>query len=334
MRFINGLKSLSKKTLLLVILLLFITLWVLALLGRALIKDIVYINFIAILAGILSGFIFVVMIFSFFTPIDKMGTKLLSIAGLLTIPIIIIFFGIISLFYFFAFFANFFFIAFFAYKWCIDNSIRVDNYLYDKKKSRVFTRIIEFSVFLILSILIILRTIGIFRFIGINIAANMFLIIGIIDLILLLFSLLRLIFIQKLSAFISLFFLLSYFYILYVVLDLWAYFIFGAAGVSGYKLITFGIDLIMFIYIIGSIFDRVDYIKETIKIFRVDTIALFVILVKMIAQIVEIGQDLTATIEPRFEFFSAVIVLLLFGFFTLFLGIYSIISHKEGEKVK
>jgi hypothetical protein len=162
----------------------------------------------------------------------------------------------------------------------------------------------------------------------------MFLIVGIIDLILLLFGLLRLIFIQKLSAFISLFFLLSYFYVLYVVLDLWAYFIFGATGVSGYRLITFVIDLIMFIYIVGSIFDRVDYIKETIKIFRVGTIALFVILVKMVAQIVEIINDFTPTINPKFESISAVIVLVLFGFFTLFLGIYSIISHKEGEKVK
>ena len=331
MRFINGLKSLSKKYLLVFILILFITLWILALLGKALIKDIAFLHFIAILVGILSGFIFVVMIFSFFTPIDKMGATLLIIAGLLTIPTIIIFSGIISLFYFFAFFANFFFIAFFAYKWCIDNSIRVDDYLYNKKKSRVFTRIIEFFGFLILNILIILRTIGIFRFIGINIAANIFLIIGIIDIILLLFVLLRLIFIQKLSAFISLFFLLSYFYILYVVIDLWAFFIFGASGVAGYKLITFVIDLIMFIYIIGSIFDRVDYIKEKIKIFRVDTIALFVILMKIIAQLVEIGQDLT-TIEPKFEIFSAIIVLLLFGFYTLILGIFSIISHKEGKK--
>jgi len=331
MRFINGLKSLSKKYLLVFILILFITLWILALLGKALIQDIAFLHLIAILVGILSGFIFVVMIFSFFTPIDKMGATLLIIAGLLTIPTIIIFSGIISLFYFFAFFANFFFIAFFAYKWCIDNSIRVDDYLYNKKKSRVFTRIIEFFGFLILNILIILRTIGIFRFIGINIAANIFLIIGIIDIILLLFVLLRLIFIQKLSAFISLFFLLSYFYILYVVIDLWAFFIFGASGVAGYKLITFVIDLIMFIYIIGSIFDRVDYIKEKIKIFRVDTIALFVILMKIIAQLVEIGQDLT-TIEPKFEIFSAIIVLLLFGFYTLILGIFSIISHKEGKK--
>ena len=332
MRFIDGLKDLFKKRLLAIILTLFIVSWVLVLLGTTIIDIPYFVLFVRIFAGVLSGFTLVIMVISIFIRIDKMGATILFIAGLLTIPIMIIFSGIIGLFYLFCFFANLFFIALFAYKWCMDTSIRIDNYLY-KKDSKTFLRILAFIIFLVISVYFILITIRAFRILSINIAAYVFLVILLIDLILLMFVLLRLVLIQKLSAYISLFVFFSYFYILYVVIDLFALFLFSGAGVNGYKFISFIIDLIMFIYIVGSIFARVDYIKDKIKIFRVDTIALFVILMKMAVKLSEVMLDLTAPADLAIQAGQAILVLVYFGFFALIFGIYSIITHKDGKKI-
>ena len=89
----------------------------------------------------------------------------------------------------------------------------------------------------------------------------------------------------------------------------------------------------MFIYIVGSIFARVDYIKDKIKIFRVDTIALFVILMKMAVKLSEIMLDLTAPADLAIQAGQAILVLVYFGFFELIFGIYSIITHKDGKKI-
>ena len=331
MKFIDGLKSLFKKPLIAIITILFLISWVLVLLGTTIIDIDYFVLFVRIFAGVLSGFTFVVMILSIFKPIDNMGATLLIIAGLLTIPVLLIFTGIIGLFYAFCYFANLFFIALFAYKWCMDTSISFDNYLY-KKDSKTILRILEFFTFLPISMYIILRTILAFTDRSMKMPANIFKVIFLIDLILLMFVLLRLIFVQKLSAYISFFEFLSYFYILYVVIDIFAVFIFNDTGVYGYEYISFLIDLIMFIYIIGSIFDRVDYIKDKIKIFRVDTIALFVILMKMVVKLDEIMLDITGQTKIVMLVAQAIIILILFGFFALFFGVYSIITHKEGKQ--
>ena len=337
MRFINGLKSLSQKKLLLVILILFIISWVLILLGTTVIDIYGFVFFVRVFAGVLTGFTFVLMVLSIFVPIDKMGSTFLIIVGLLTIPVLIIFSVFVGIFYYFCRFANILFIAFFAYKWCMDNSKKFDNYLY-KKNSKTFLRILEFSIFLAIGLFILFITIRAFRIIALSkpamsIAANVFYVVFIIDVILLLFVLLRLIFVQKLSAYIPLFEFFTYFYILYVVIDLFAEILFAGAGVISYEYISFAIDLIMFIYIVGSIFDRVDYIKDTIKIFRADTIALFVILVKILDKLIEIMQDVTAPPDLQSQIAQAIILLIYFGFFALFSGIYSIIRHKEGKKI-
>jgi len=339
MRFINGLKSLSQKKLLLVILILFITSWVLILLGTTIIDIFGFVFIVRTFALVLTGFTFIIMMISFFIPIDKMGSTLLIITGLLTIPVMFLFFAFTGeLLYQICRFANILFIAFFAYKWCMDNSKKFDNYLY-KKNSKTFLRILEFSIFIALSMFILFITIRVFRILSVTIppmeiAANIFRVIFLIDVILLLFVLLRLILVQKLSAYIPLFEFFTYFYVLYVVIDLFAEVIFAGAGVNSYEYISFAIDLIMFIYIVGSIFARVDYIKDTIKIFRVDTIALFVILVKMLVKLNEIMLDVTLPSDLAFQIAQAIIVLFYFGFFALFSGIYSIIRHKEGKKVE
>ncbi|MBY8984171.1 MAG: hypothetical protein KGD65_03810, partial [Candidatus Lokiarchaeota archaeon] len=114
-------------------------------------------------------------------------------------------------------------------------------------------------------------------------------------------------------------------YVLYLVIDLWASFLFS--GSTGYSIFSFFMDLLIFIYIIGSIFDRVDYIKEKIKIFRAGTIALFVILMKLVVQINKIFQPL-----PLQLFFQVQVLLYFFIIFTLFVGLYTIFAHKEGKK--
>ncbi|MFX1277305.1 MAG: hypothetical protein ACFFAT_19970, partial [Promethearchaeota archaeon] len=212
--------------------------------------------------------------------------------------------------------------------------IKLDNYLYKKKGSRKITRTLEFFIFLIITCFLLYSTIVYARSIlSDDIVANIFLFIAVIDLILLIFVILRLLFVQKISAYISLFFLFSYFYILYVVINLWYIFIYGGNITPNlvYEFISFAIDLIMFIYIIGSIFDRVDYLKDKLHVFRADTIALFVILMKILVKNVEIRFQINPTNLIGFEIIQAIIVLIYFTFFAFIFGLYSIIFHKEGK---
>ncbi len=113
-------------------------------------------------------------------------------------------------------------------------------------------------------------------------------------------------------------------------IGLWAEFIFYDS--SGYVIFTFVVDLLLFIYIIGSIFDRVDYIKNKLKIFRADTIALFVILMKVIVQINKISQIFMTPSElAKQVIFQVQILWFFFVFFTIVVGIYTIFKHKEGK---
>jgi hypothetical protein len=118
---------------------------------------------------------------------------------------------------------------------------------------------------------------------------------------------------------------LTLFYVLYLVFDLWADILFFWN--PSYTLFSFLIDLLIFIYIIGSIFDRVDYIKEKIKIFRAGTIALFVILMKLGVQVNKISLPL-----PLELFLQLLVLIFFFIFITLLVGIYTIFAHKEGKK--
>jgi len=335
MRFISGLKKLFKKPLLVIILLMFIITWFLILIGTTIILNPDFVLFILMFSGIFAGFIFVLLIFSIFKSIENMGKITIILAIILTVPIIIIFYGIVYYFYMFCFFANLFLIALFAYKWCIDNSIKLDNFLYQKKSSRKFTRIIEFLLFLLLSVYLFFITIIYFRdMLVLPNVANIFIFIVIINAILLIFVILRILLVQKLSAYISLFYVLSYLYVLYVIIEFYSTTLFGSAGSPhiGFEFLSFAIDLIIFIYIVGTIFDRIDYLKEKLPIFRVDTFALFIILMKIIVKIVEIAYQLNPATLPLFEFVQALITLSYFAFFALILGLYSIIFHKEGKK--
>ncbi|MHA1932063.1 MAG: hypothetical protein ACW96X_05955 [Promethearchaeota archaeon] len=263
-----------------------------------------------------------------------MGLKTIIISAVLTLPLMWIFSGIISLFYLFCFFANQVILAFFAFKFSMDTSTSIDNYLYEKKSSRIFTRILEFILFLLLYLWLLFIIVRFFRSSstpGVQNLANLFLFLLWINLILMVFVILRLIFTKKLTAYIPMFYVLTFLYVLYLVIDLWASFIF--LGSTGYNIFSFFIDLMLFIYIIGSIFDRVDYIKEKIKIFRAGTIALFVILMKLIVQIYRILQPFLPPLQLVLQIIWQVQVLIwFFIIFSLFVGIYSIFAHKEGKK--
>ena len=243
MRFISGLKNLSKKTILLFIVIIFIISWVLFIF--AIVSNIVFSIIMLYFLGTLAGFTFLLLIFSIIIPIDKMGVATVIISVVLTLPIMWLFSGIINLFYLFCFFANQIITAFFAYKFSMDTSTGIDDYLYKKKDSRKFTRILEFILFLLLYswlLSIVVRFFGSSSAPGI---ADLFVFFLWINLILIGFVLLRLIFTRKLAAYIPIFYVITFFYVLYLVLDFLAYFIFF--GSYSYSIFSFFIDLLLFI---------------------------------------------------------------------------------------
>jgi hypothetical protein len=331
MRFISGLKELSKKKLLLIIVILFSISWLLFIIMFDIIENLTFSGYFLYFLGFLAGFTFIIFIISFVTPVERMGIIIIIITAALTIPIIWFFSGIIGIFFSFSFYANIIITAFFAYKFCMDTSIKVDNFLYKNKKTRVFTRVLEFVAFFILNWWL---TSLIAKFFGFQPIIRVFFNLFLIGLILLVIGLIRLLFTKKLAAYVSFFNLLTFFYVIYLVFDLLAEFIFF--DTSGYDIFSFCIDFLLFIYIIGSIYDRVDYIKEKLKIFRVDTIALFVILMKLIVQIIRIIQELILPLVPPSEILLQIIrevqiLWIFFAIFILLIGAYTIFKHKEGE---
>ncbi|MFW9973573.1 MAG: hypothetical protein ACFFDF_25560, partial [Candidatus Odinarchaeota archaeon] len=298
MRFISGLKNLSKKTILFIIVVLFVISWFLFTFGLTIFENFEFGRYLIYFLIILAGFTFILFIISFIKPIDKIGIIVIIIAALLTLPVIWLFTRIILLFSIFCYVANIIVTAFFAYKFCMDTSIKIDDYFYKNKRSRIFTRIIEFIIFFILNWLLVLLIIKFFSGFGnphVQNLARIFLYLFLINTILIGFTLIRLIFTKRIAAYVTLFNLLTFFYVLYIIINLWVEFIFP--NNAGYDLLSFSVDFLLFVYIIGSIYDRVDYFKDKLKIFRVDTIALFLILMKLIVQIIEILREFLPPID-------------------------------------
>ncbi|NVM36094.1 MAG: hypothetical protein HWN81_10895 [Candidatus Lokiarchaeota archaeon] len=340
MRFITGLKNLSKKTILIIIVFIFIISWFLFIFSRLVISNPTFSGIIAFFIAFLAGFTFVLLILSLFFNLDKRGTFCVITAIVLTIPVILIFTRFIWRFFIFCFFANLVITAFFAFKFCIDTSTTVDDYLYRKKSSRKFTRVLEFIVFLILNVVFVFVTIRFFRnssnpvIQGLaNFLISIDIILIVIDVILFVFIIFRLIFTKKFSAYISFFYLLIFIYMLYVVISLSADFIFYDPF---YNLLSFFIDFFIFLYLIGSIFERVEYIKDQIKILGADTIALFVILMKSIVQIINILVDLNIFTLAQIGgllLIQALVLLICIALFSLLIGLYTIFAHKEGKNL-
>jgi len=333
MRFISGLKSLSKKRILFVIVILFIVSWFLFAFGVEVFPNATFKRYFLFFLAALAGFTFVLLLFSFFIPLDKMGVIIIIISIVFTFPVMWIFGGIISIFIYFCYIANIVITAFFAYKFCMDTSIKVDNYLYKKKSSRIFTRTIEFIIFFLLSWWFTSLTIRFFTsFANPNIQslARVFFNLFLIGLVLLGIVVIRLLFNKKFASYISLFNVLTFFYVLYIIVDLWASFLFP--DTAGYDFLSFVIDFLLFLYIIGSLYERVDYIKDKIKILRVDTISLFIILMKLVVQIIEILWEINPPADLlEILIRQAQILWIFFMVFNLIVGIYTIFKHKEGN---
>jgi len=217
----------------------------------------------------------------------------------------------------------------------MDSSTKVDDYFYIQEESRKFTRPIEFIIFGIIALSAFIIMWNILLRLTPRAAlrsANIFRIIFWVDIMLIIIVASRVIITKKLAAYITLFFLLTFFYILYIIIDTIAEFIFPDT-VDYITWYFFIIDLSLFIYIIGSIFDKVEYLEQKFKIFGAETISLFVILMKLTAQCVKIIPDIPGIdMTPAYLLRLQIFLLWLFIIFILIFGFHSLIVHKEGKK--
>ncbi|MFX0056910.1 MAG: hypothetical protein ACFE85_08645 [Candidatus Hodarchaeota archaeon] len=334
MGFIAGLKQIFKRYIYTSIILGFIIIWILILIFQYLFFDDVFRSFIIILGGILMLFSIILFLVSFIKPVNKMGRLVIIIALLIAITITVIFTEEIylptnQLFFITFLVINVFFTAFFAFKFCIDSATKVDDFLYKKEKSRKITRTIEFLLFGFLNWWFLRATWLFFR----NnldplaqIASIIFRIIIWVNLILIGVVILRAIITKKFASYISLFFLLTFFYVLYLIFDLiYGVFFTYESGDPTYIVLSFIIDLVLFLYIIGIVYDRADYIQNKLKILKIDTIALFLIIMKLYVQISKIISR--AGLEVFYVFLQWGLFII-FMFFTLLIGVYSIFAHK------
>ncbi|MFW9939090.1 MAG: hypothetical protein ACFFD5_15700 [Candidatus Thorarchaeota archaeon] len=334
MRFISGLKEIFKQYVYTSIILGFILIWILILILQYVYFDIAFRSIIIILGGSLILFSIILFLVSFLKPVNKMGKYILLIALLIAIIIALIFTEEIFLPTYLLFFiislnVNLFFTAFFAFKLCIDSATKLDDYLYKKEKSRKFTRIIEFILFGFLNWWFLRAT---WLFFSNNLdplaqaASTIFRIIIWVNLILILFVILRGIITKKFAAYITLFFLLIFFYVLYLIFDfIYGVFFTNESGDPIYVLLSFVVDLVLFLYIIGTVYDRADYLQNKLKILKIDTIALFLIIMKLYVQISKI---LSKTGLEDYYALQQGWLFIVFMFFTLLVGIYSIFAHK------
>jgi len=333
MSFINGLKIFIKKPIYVLILGLFIVAWILILFGYTIFTVQGYYLFLFFFIGILVGFTLLLFIISFFKPIESLNYIFIIIIFIISIPIILIFKGVLRSLYLPLLIANQLLTAFFAFKLCMDSSTKVDNYFYNDEKSRSFTRPSEFIIFGIVALSVFILTWNIMRRltpVAAQRSANIFRIIFWVNVILIIIVLVRVLMTKRLAAYITLFFILTYFYILYIFIDVIAGILFP--DTLNFAWYFFIIDFALFMYIIGSIFDKVEYLEAKFKIITAETISLLVILLKLISQFFKIIPDIPGIIvRPEYLLWLQLLLLWSFIIFILIFGIHAIIVHKEGE---
>ena len=229
--------------------------------------------------------------------------------------------------------SNSFFLWFILFKhrfarWRMIN--KVDDFLYRKKKAGKFLRILEFLLFGMISWLVVLYFIGFFTKTitpFTQVAINILRIVFWTNIFLIIIVLFRLIFTKKFAAYITLFFLFVFFYVIYIIFDFLLGKLYGTESAPPIYIIgSFFIDLILFFYIIGSIYDKVEFLKKRLHIFRADTIAMFLIIMKLYVQVSKIFDR--ADIND-FLLFQEAGLFFIFIFFTLLFGIYNILTHKH-----
>ncbi|MCK4285824.1 MAG: hypothetical protein KAX18_06460 [Candidatus Lokiarchaeota archaeon] len=273
------------------------------------------------------GFNFLLLAISLFKSIEELHYIVIIVVFIISIPTVFIFREFLILFSLICLIANQLLTAFFAFKVCMDSSTKVDDFLYRNERYNKFTRSFEFIIFGLLTVLVFLFTLNVLSRVPIAArnSANIFRIIFWVNVILIIIVITRLVVIKKFAAYITLFFVLTFFYILYIIIDIIAEFIFPDRGFSW---VSFLIDFLLFIFIIGSIYDKIEYLEKKLKFIRAETISLFVILMKLIAQFTKILPRLEIPLIEGQQFY----ILIIFIIFTLFFGTHSILVHKEGKK--
>ena len=335
MSFISGLKGIFKRPIYIVIIFSFIGIWIGILLEREMIHNILLANVLVFLGALLIGFNITLFIFSFFKPFDKIKKKYFIIALVFALIIALffresIFLPTFTLFYLISINVNLFFTAFFAFKVCMDSSNKVDDFLYRKKKAGKFLRILEFLLFGMIYWLVVFYFIGFFtRTITpfTQVAINILRIVFWTNIFLIIIVLFRLIFTKKFAAYITLFSLFVFFYVIYIIFDFLLGKLYGTESAPPIYIIgSFFIDLILFFYIIGSIYDKVEFLKKRLHVFRADTIAMFLIIMKLYVQVSKIFDRADVN---DFLLFQEAGLFFIFIFFTLLFGIYNILTHKH-----
>ena len=333
MSFITGLKELFKKHFYIFIIASFILVWLLILIFNFAPSQFLF-ALTATLGGGLLFFEIIFIIISLFKPIEKLKWFISAIIFVISMVIAAflwgtIFFPTSNIFFIIMLNANLFFTAFFGFKLCMDSATKVDNYLYKGKKSRISLRIVAFIIFGMLDWWLLIITVNFFNNIltPLQQAAGLILrIILWIDLILMGIVVIRLLITKKFAAYITLFFLLTTFYILYLIFD----FIYGRFFSSEstdilYMVLSFFMDIVLLLYILGTVYDKIEYIKKKLRYFRVDTIALFLITMKLYVQISKLISRVTSEEYVLLQQWG---IFIMFLFFTFLFGMYSIFTHK------
>ncbi|NHJ19930.1 MAG: hypothetical protein EAX91_03215 [Candidatus Lokiarchaeota archaeon] len=344
MKFITGLKGFFKRPLYVFIISAFTLTWILIIITKYIASVLVSVIlglFIIIFGGSLLFFSLFLFFVSFFKQINKMKWWFFLIVYIISLILSLfsnllfrsIFSPTSDLFFIITLTVNQFFTAFFAFRLCMNSSTKVDDYLYKKEKSRIVTRIIEFLLFGFLNWWIIRITVTFFSYTPTVLLVTVILMLWImfwINVCLLGVAIIRLIITKEFTAYLTLFFLLTLFYALYILVDyLYGAFFSTESGDPIYIVSSFIIDFLLFLYILGTVYSRVDYIKSKIKFLNVETIALFLIIMKIYVQVSKIVPKIV-TLE--WQILQAGGLFVIFVFFNLLFGIHSVITHKYKKK--
>lgn len=341
MKFIAGLKGVFKKPLYVFIISAFTLTWILIIITKYIASVLVSVMlglFIIIFGGSLLFFSLVLFFVSFFKQINKMKWWFFLIVYLSSLILSFFLFRSIfsptsDIFFIIPLTVNQFFTAFFAFRLCMNSSTKIDDYLYKKKKSRIVTRIIEFLLFGFLNWWVIRIIVTFFSYTPTALLLTVILMLWImfwINVCLLGVAIIRLIITKEFTANLTLFFLLTLVYALYILADyLYGAFFSTESGDPIYIVSSFIIDFLLFLYILGTVYSRVDYIKSKIKFLNVETIALFLIIMKIYVQVSKIVPKIV-TLE--WQILQAGGLFVIFVFFNLLFGIHSVITHKYKKK--
>ena len=331
--FYSGLKGLLKRPFYLFLIISFILIWILILTFYQFKSTFLFL-IIIIFGGGLLFFEFISLIISLFKKIEEIKWYILSLIFIGSLLLATIFANTVfsptsDIAFVIMLNVNMVFTAFFAFKFCMNSATKVDDYLYGGKKNRIVLRVLEFILFGFFTWWVLRITWGFFdRFLTpFQQAIGLILrIIFWVNLTLIGFVLIRLIMTKKFAAYITLFFLLTAFYTLYLFFDFIFGHIFGNETPDPYYLlISFVVDIFIFFYILGTVYSRIDYLKEKLKIFRVDTLAIFLITMKLYVQIAKIVDR---TVPENYLILQEWGIFITFMLFTLIFGVHSIFAHK------